>query len=158
MLLPLSSCNCSQTRCHLVLCLRLLDMFLENLLVGAVLHLDIKCYFSQDFVCLYLILAICKMCKLAEFVEGLTNESCLDVQSIEVFKLNLLEFFHSFFFQLLQKTVNIKLYYPDSNTWKRWGLHTKTSPYSSSCILHRQTVSAACVWKHLTAHHRESGM
>lgn len=95
---------------------------------------------------------------MSELAECAGNERCLDVQDTEMLKLKIMEFFNFFFFfQLLQKTLNIKLYYSNSNTWEWWGLHTESSPYSSSCILHRQTVSAAGVWKHLTAHHRESG-
>lgn len=56
---------------------------------------------------------------MSEFAECAANERCLDVQDIKVFKLNIMEFFNFFFFfQLLQKTLNIKLYYSDSNTWE----------------------------------------
>lgn len=40
-------------------------------MLGTVLLFGVMCGFNPDFVCLYLILAICKRCKMAEFAEDL---------------------------------------------------------------------------------------
>lgn len=56
---------------------------------------------------------------MSELAECAGNERCLDVQDTEMLKLKIMEFFNFFFFfQLLQKTLNIKLYYSNSNTWE----------------------------------------